>query len=82
MKSQRLTKVIKIYLLGTLSIWTKFHGNQYNSCQDISLKTKKVKLLVVLTEKSKDHKSQQANPKHTFHAYLSNRYCVWTKAVD
>ena len=36
MKSQRITKVIRIHSLGT--IYTKFHGNSSNSCQDISKK--------------------------------------------
>ncbi len=59
MKSQRITTVIIIHAEGIMNVCTKFHDSPSNSCQDISLTSKNVHLLVVVEEMSRDHQSQQ-----------------------
>lgn len=56
-KSQGFIKVNRIHPLSTTDIRTKFPVNPTNSCNNISLKAKNVKLLVVL-EESGDRQSQ------------------------
>ena len=40
--SQVISKAIRIHPLGTISVWTKFHGNPLNSCRGTSDWTKVV----------------------------------------
>lgn len=40
---------------GTINVCTKFQCNPSNSCRNISLKAKYVKLMVALEEKSGEH---------------------------
>lgn len=55
----RINKVI-IYPPGTLNACSRFHSNPSNICQNISLKTENVNLMVALqTRFSDDHQSQQ-----------------------
>ncbi len=55
MELQMKSQVITTYRKRNMNVWTKCHGKQSNSCQDISLKTTNVKLMLALDDKSGDH---------------------------
>lgn len=44
---------------GTMNICNKFHSSPFSGCQDMSLKAKRVNLMLVLEEKSRDRQSHQ-----------------------
>lgn len=52
MKSKEVTKVIAVHPEGKMKVGTKFHGNPFSICRDISLKTTNPNLMVALKEKS------------------------------
>ncbi len=54
-EKQRVTKVVCIPPLSTMDgVCTKFHGCPSNSCQDISIKAKTVKLMLAKQERSEE----------------------------
>ncbi len=83
----RCLKNRKIEKIG-MNIWTRFHGNLYNTHQDISLKAKNVDLMVALNEKLGDHQSEgfilwgpfhcPDNPSNSCKSNIS----FWTKVAD
>ncbi len=44
--------LITVHPDGNVNVGNKFHGNPFSCCQDISLKTTNVNLMVVLEERS------------------------------
>ncbi len=50
-------EVTAVYTERDINVRNKFGGNPSNSCQDISLWTKNVNLMVVLEKKWKDYQS-------------------------
>lgn len=50
-------QVIAVNLKGGRNLFNKFNGNPSNSCQDISLKTTNVNLMVAQKEKSGNHQT-------------------------
>ncbi len=76
--------IITIHLEWNMNVWTKFHANPFNSCQDISLWTKHFNLMVALNEKSEDHQnlyySSSVDQECLYKIHRDS--WVWTKMVD
>ncbi len=73
MHNELLSQIIR----DGMKVSTKFHGNSFISCQDISLKTRR-------EEKSKDRQVIRIHPLGTMNFWSNCSWdnSVWTKVVE
>lgn len=69
-----------VHPMGTVDICTKFNGNPFNSYLDISLKTTKINLMVVLEGKVEG--SCRWYSMNVYKQCPRNFCSIWTKMVD